>query len=53
MVARVMPGQAPYPALHLYSWRALTLFTLGRWDEAVTMFWRAIDAWHDAGSHSM
>src|SRR2546421_4286475 len=52
MVARVMPGQAPYPALHLYSWRALTLFTLGRWDEAVTMFWRAIDAWHDAGSHA-
>src|SRR5438105_5357065 len=52
MVARVLPGQAPYPALHLYSWRALTLFTLGRWDEAATMFWRAIDAWHDAGSHA-
>jgi tetratricopeptide (TPR) repeat protein len=52
MVARLMPGQAPYPALHLYAWRGLTLFTLGRWDEAVAMFWRAAEAWHDAGSHA-
>ena len=52
MIARLMPGQAPYPALHLLAWRAVTLFTLGRWDEAVTTFWRAIDAWHDAGSHA-
>jgi class 3 adenylate cyclase/tetratricopeptide (TPR) repeat protein len=52
MVARLLPGQAPYPALHLYAWRAITLFTLGRWDEAVAMFWRAVDAWHDSGSHA-
>ncbi len=52
MVARLMPGQAPYPALHLFAWRAVTLFTLGRWDEAVVMFWRALEAWHDAGSHA-
>src|SRR5438105_796257 len=50
MVARVLPGQAPYPALHLYSWRALTLFTLGRWDEATALFYRCVEAWHDAGS---
>src|SRR6184192_3331292 len=37
MAARMLPGQAPYPGLHLYAWRALTLFTLGRWDEAVAM----------------
>jgi class 3 adenylate cyclase/tetratricopeptide (TPR) repeat protein len=52
MVARLMPGQAPYPALHLFAWRAVVLNALGRWDEAVTMFWRAIEAWHDAGSHA-
>ena len=52
MVARLMPGQAPYPALHLFAWRAVVLRALGRWDEAVTVFWRAIDAWHDAGSHA-
>jgi hypothetical protein len=52
MVARLLPGQAPYPALHLFAWRALTLFTLGRWDEAVSIFWRAVDAWHEAGSHA-
>jgi len=52
MAARLLPGQAPYPALHLYAWRALALDTLGRWDEAVAVFWRAIDAWHDAGSHA-
>src|SRR5256884_3379927 len=52
MVARMLPGQAPYPGLHLFAWRALTLFTLGRWDEAAAIFWRAIDAWHDAGSHA-
>ena len=50
MVARLMPGQAPYPALHQYSWRALTLFTLGRWTEATAMFYRCVEAWHDAGS---
>jgi hypothetical protein len=38
--------------LHLFAWRALTLYTLGRWDEAAAMFWRAIEAWHDAGSHA-
>ena len=52
MVSRLLPGQAPYPALHLYAWRAIILFTLGRWDEAATMFWRCIDAWRDAGSHA-
>ena len=52
MVSRLLPGQAPYPALHLYAWRAIILYTLGRWDDAVSMFWRCIDAWHDAGSHS-
>jgi class 3 adenylate cyclase/tetratricopeptide (TPR) repeat protein len=52
MVARLTPGQAPYPALHLYSWRTLTLMMLGRWDEAVPMFYRALEAWHDAGSHA-
>src|SRR5207302_1187467 len=50
MVARLMPGQAPYPALHLYAWRALTLFTLGRWTEATALFYRCVEAWHDAGS---
>jgi class 3 adenylate cyclase/tetratricopeptide (TPR) repeat protein len=49
MVARVLPGQAPYPALHLLAWRTLTLMMLGRWDEAVTTFWRAAEAWNDAG----
>ena len=48
MVARLLPGQVPHPALHLLSWRAMTLFTLGRWDEAATTFWRAIETWHDA-----
>jgi tetratricopeptide (TPR) repeat protein len=52
MVSRLLPGQAPYPALHLYAWRAIILFTLGRWDEATSMFWRCIDAWRDAGSHA-
>jgi len=52
MAARLLPGQAPYPALHLFAWRALTLYTLGRWDEAVAAFWRAIEAWHDAGRHA-
>jgi class 3 adenylate cyclase/tetratricopeptide (TPR) repeat protein len=49
MAARLLPGQAPYPALHLFAWRALTLYTLGRWDEAVAAFWRAMESWHDAG----
>src|SRR6185437_2018352 len=52
MVSRILPGQAPYPALHLYAWRAIILYTLGRWDEATSMFWRCLDAWRDAGSHS-
>jgi len=52
MAARLLPGQAPYPALHLFAWRALTLYTIGRWDEAVASFWRAIEAWHDAGRHA-
>jgi class 3 adenylate cyclase/tetratricopeptide (TPR) repeat protein len=52
MVTRLLPGQAPYPALHLYAWRTVTLNALGRWDEAIGVFWRAIEAWHDAGSHS-
>jgi class 3 adenylate cyclase/tetratricopeptide (TPR) repeat protein len=52
MVSRLLPGQAPYPALHLFAWRAVTLYALGRWDDAVSMFWRAIEAWHDAGSHA-
>jgi len=52
MAARILPGQAPYPSLHLFAWRALTLDLLGRWDEAVSTFWRAIEAWHDAGRHA-
>jgi class 3 adenylate cyclase/tetratricopeptide (TPR) repeat protein len=52
MVARLLPGQAPYPALHLFAWRTLTLMILGRWDEAVTMFYRALEAWNDAGRHA-
>jgi class 3 adenylate cyclase/tetratricopeptide (TPR) repeat protein len=52
MVARILPGQAPYPALHLYAWRAMTLFSMGRWDDAVSMFWRCVEAWHDAGNHA-
>jgi class 3 adenylate cyclase/tetratricopeptide (TPR) repeat protein len=49
MVARLLPGQSPFLALHLYAWRAMTLMMLGRWDEAVAMFWRAVEAWTDAG----
>ncbi|TMD11897.1 MAG: hypothetical protein E6I96_13800 [Chloroflexi bacterium] len=52
MAARLLPGQAPYPALHLFSWRALALNMLGRWDEAVNVFWRVVEAWHDAGKHA-
>jgi class 3 adenylate cyclase/tetratricopeptide (TPR) repeat protein len=52
MVTRLLPGQAPYPALHLFAWRTLTLMMLGRWDEAGTMFWRALEAWNDAGRHA-
>jgi class 3 adenylate cyclase len=52
MAARLLPGQAPYPALHLYAWRILTLTLLGRWDEATVVFWRAIEAWIDAGRHA-
>ncbi|HKW71180.1 MAG TPA: adenylate/guanylate cyclase domain-containing protein [Candidatus Dormibacteraeota bacterium] len=52
MAARILPGQAPYPALGLYVWRALILYTLGRWDDAVAIFWRSVEAWHDAGSHA-
>ena len=50
MVGRLLPGQAPYPALHLFAWRTLTLMMLGRWDEATATFYRALEAWHDAGS---
>jgi class 3 adenylate cyclase len=49
MFARLLPGQAPYPALHLYSWRVLTLCLLGRWDEVPAVAWRALEAWNDAG----
>jgi class 3 adenylate cyclase/tetratricopeptide (TPR) repeat protein len=52
MAARLLPGQAPYPALHLFAWRAVTLYALGRWDEAVAAFWRGIESWHDAGRHA-
>jgi class 3 adenylate cyclase/tetratricopeptide (TPR) repeat protein len=52
MAARLLPGQAPYPALHLFAWRAVILNTLGRWDEAVAAFWRALEAWNDAGRHA-
>src|SRR5712691_1032436 len=49
MAARLLPGQAPFPALHLFAWRSLTLMMLGRWDEAVPVFYRALEAWQDAG----
>jgi tetratricopeptide (TPR) repeat protein len=52
MVSRLLPGQSPYAALHLFAWRAVTLYSLGLWDDAVSMFWRCLDAWHDAGSHA-
>jgi class 3 adenylate cyclase/tetratricopeptide (TPR) repeat protein len=52
MASRMLPGQAPYPALHLFAWRAVTLNTLGRWDEAVAAFWRGLEAWNDAGRHA-
>src|SRR5436309_461605 len=52
MAARLLPGQAPYPALHLFAWRSLTLMMLGRWDEAVPVFYRALEAWNDAGRHA-
>jgi class 3 adenylate cyclase len=52
MVARLLPGQAPYPALHLFAWRTLGLMMLGRWDEAVMIFYRALEAWSDAGRHA-
>jgi hypothetical protein len=52
MAARLLPGQAPYPALHLYAWRTLTLMMLGRWDESVAAFYRAVEAWHDSGRHA-
>ncbi|HET7339286.1 MAG TPA: adenylate/guanylate cyclase domain-containing protein [Candidatus Dormibacteraeota bacterium] len=52
MASRLLPGQAPYPALNLYAWRTLTLYVLGEWEEAVATFWRAMDAWRDAGLHS-
>ncbi|HKB34284.1 MAG TPA: adenylate/guanylate cyclase domain-containing protein [Candidatus Dormibacteraeota bacterium] len=52
MIARVLPGQAPYPALHLFAWRTITLMMLGRWDEAVSTFYRSLEAWNDAGRHA-
>ncbi|HKW73454.1 MAG TPA: hypothetical protein VJQ08_11570, partial [Candidatus Dormibacteraeota bacterium] len=52
MFARILPGQAPYPALGLYAWRAQILYCLGMWDDALVAFWRAVEAWHDAGSHA-
>jgi tetratricopeptide (TPR) repeat protein len=52
MVGRLLPGQAPYPALHLFAWRTLTLTLLGRWDESATTFWRALEAWNAAGRHA-
>ena len=52
MAASLLPGQAPYPALHLYAWRALALMMLGRWDESTAMFYRALEAWHDSGRHA-
>ncbi len=52
MVARLLPGQAPYPGLHLLAWRTITLMMLGRWDEAVSTFYRALEAWNDAGRHA-
>jgi len=52
MVARILPGQAPYPALHVFAWRALTLTLLGRWDESAAMSWRALEAWNEAGRHA-
>src|SRR3989441_7532437 len=52
MAARLLRGQAQYPALHLFAWRSLTLMMLGRWDEAVPVFYRALEAWNDAGRHA-
>ncbi|MEA2628199.1 MAG: hypothetical protein QOJ10_659, partial [Chloroflexota bacterium] len=49
MAAHLLPGQAPYPALHLFAWRSVTLHALGRWDEAIAAFWRGVESWHDAG----
>jgi class 3 adenylate cyclase/tetratricopeptide (TPR) repeat protein len=52
MAARLLPGQAPYPALHLFAWRSLTLLMLGRWDESVAVFYRALEAWNDSGRNA-
>jgi hypothetical protein len=52
MVARLLPGQAPYPALHVFAWRTLALMMLGRWDESVSVFYRSLEAWNDAGRHA-
>jgi class 3 adenylate cyclase/tetratricopeptide (TPR) repeat protein len=49
VLARLLPGQALFPALHLCSWRALVLFLLGQWNEALVMLDRALEAWNDAG----
>src|SRR5258708_34895753 len=49
MIARVLPGQAPYPALLLFAWRTISLMMLGRWDEAVSTFYRSLEAWIVAG----
>jgi hypothetical protein len=52
MMTRLLPGQSPFPALHLLAWRTITLMMLGRWDEAVATFYGAIEAWNDAGPHA-
>jgi tetratricopeptide (TPR) repeat protein len=52
MASRLLPGQAPNVALHLFAWRTLALYMLGRWDEAVTTFYRAVEAWNDAARHA-
>src|SRR6202171_2935650 len=52
MAARLLPGQAPYPALHLFAWRALILMMLGRWDESVATFYRALEGLHDSGRNA-
>jgi tetratricopeptide (TPR) repeat protein len=48
-LATLQPGQAPGMSLHLVSWRADTLYWLGRWDEAVGTVERAEALWRDLG----
>jgi class 3 adenylate cyclase len=48
-LAVIQPGQAPAWVLHLVNWQLVTLFLLGRWEEAPAAALRAERLWHDLG----